>query len=94
MSREVDARDYRYVKTGADAVVTIEEARQELLEHAGVVCYDGHGVDAIMQLTDAYALAVLEEAVRGARYVPHSKALWIITLRARIEALGRAEDGT
>ncbi len=36
----------------------------------------------------ALALAVLEEAVVGARYTPKSKAAWIVNLRARIAALG------
>jgi len=35
----------------------------------------------------AYGLAVLAEAIVGARYAPHSKAAWITAIRARLEAL-------
>lgn len=37
----------------------------------------------------ALALAVLEAALVGARYVPDTEVRWIAELRAKIEALGR-----
>lgn len=38
----------------------------------------------------AALIAVLDEAVAGARYTPTSKAAWIVALRRRIETLGAA----
>lgn len=49
------------VVNGLASEPTIEEARQELLEHAGLVCHDQLGHKAIMELADAYALAVHDE---------------------------------
>ena len=74
-------------------MTTIEDARATLkdktFEVGGHPYLKGRERDALMEAADAYALAVLDKAVVGARYTPNSKAKWIVELRQEIEELGR-----
>ena len=79
--------------------MTIEEAKKKLdkaIEFYGDCVKDGdtleekcHAEEIVDDAIGDLMLAVLDEAVTGARYVPGSKAAWIVALRTRIQAFGK-----